>query len=196
MNATTNGPLTLDLDGITQYANVLPVGENSPQTQVEPGVYTVNGIVDDAEIGGPLFIEEPNIVLAGGTIVTFVVTTDADGEPLLNVTTSYLQSHLDSLPGAADAPPPTPTATATFTTTPTPLPPTATATPIVGTPPPADNQPLMIADVNINSGVNLQCREYPSSVSRSINLIPANVRLVILGLCCAARSELGIERAG
>lgn len=180
-NGSTNGPLTLDLDGSTSLANVLEPGENAPQIQVEPGRYDVNALVDDAQAGGPLFIEAGGVSFAGGGLVSLVVTTDADGDVVLTIATSYLVSRADSIPSFTAAPPPSPTPTATLTATQTPLPPTPTPTDIIGTPPPPASQALMIADVNVNEGTNLQCREYPSSTARSIGLIPAGTRLVIVG---------------
>src|SRR5690606_25602753 len=41
---------------------------------------------------------------------------------------------------------------------------------------------IVFGVVNLNQGVNLQCREYPSSQARSLGLIPNGTELEIIGL--------------
>lgn len=41
---------------------------------------------------------------------------------------------------------------------------------------------IIFGVVNLNQGVNLQCREYPSTAARSLGLIPNGTELVIVGL--------------
>jgi uncharacterized protein YraI len=49
---------------------------------------------------------------------------------------------------------------------------------------------IVFGVVNVNQGVNLQCREYPSSQARSLGLVPSNQSLTIRGLF-APRDETG-----
>jgi len=182
VNATQNGPLTVTLADNTPLVNTLPIGEASGTLSLLPQRYTFEAIVDDAALGGPIFITLSDQLFIGGTWITVVAANPSpDADPILYVSGSAFQNRPTSAPDFAPPPPPSPTPTQTFTPTHTPLPPTDTPTPIVGTPPPAPTQPLIIADVNINEGVNLQCREYPSTSARSLGLIPSSARLVVIG---------------
>lgn len=182
INATSNGPLTVAVGEDAPLVNTLAVGSASGALTLLPGRYDFNAIVDDAALNGPLFVELADQVLIGGNWITVVAANpDMDADPILVLSASPFQNRMTSQPDFEAAPPPSATPTATATATNTPLPPTLTPTPFVGTPPPAATQPLMIADVNVNDGVNLQCREYPSTVARSIGLIPSDARLVVVG---------------
>lgn len=182
INGTTNGPLTFSLGDDDPMVNTLPIGESSPVLSLNPGRYDFNAIVDDEALGGPVFIELGDQALSGGSWITVIgATVDDETDPVLLVSISPFQNRALSQPDFVQAPPPTATPTPTPTSTNTPLPPTLTPTPVTGTPPPAPTQPLMIADVNVNEGVNLQCREYPSTVARSIGLVPSFARLVVIG---------------
>lgn len=182
VNGTSNGPLTLQLGDDAPLVNTLPVGEASGALTLLPGRYDFSAIVDDAALGGPIFIDAADQALTGGSWITVVAANPAlAADPVLIISASPFQNRAVSQPDFAAAPPPTATPTLTHTPTNTPLPPSATPTPFVGTPPPAPTQPLVVADVNVNAGVNLQCREYPSTTARSIGLIPSDVRLVVLG---------------
>jgi hypothetical protein len=187
VNGSPNGPLTLDIAGddlpaAQNLANILPPGEATTEQTLAAGFYRLDGVVDDAELGGPFFIEAQNVPFVGGAAVTLLVYNDMESdEPTLRVESSFLRTGPESLLGFDAAPPPTATPTATRTPTETPLPPTLTPTPVTGTPPIPAEQPLMTGRVALEPDTNLQCREFPSAVSRALVQIPGQTLLVVNG---------------
>ncbi|PJF43775.1 MAG: hypothetical protein CUN55_07395 [Phototrophicales bacterium] len=81
---------------------------------------------------------------------------------------------------ATEAPP----ATTTTNTAPVSPPPAA--------PPQQGLDRTLRGQVNLNPGVNLQCREYPSPEARSLGLVPNNTLLEIVGYAAAADPEVTI----
>ena len=104
-------------------------------------------------------------------------TTDTSAPPADTTTTTDTTA-----PPAADT-------TTTTTTTTTTAPP---ASPPGGTPPRQGIDRTLRGQVNLNPGVNLQCREYPSADARSLGLVPNNTVMEIVGYAAAADPEVNI----
>ena len=79
INATNNGPLTLELDNgvndVSSIANTLSPMEATDVQLVELGVYRMDGVVDDAEINGPLSVHLDPYVFVGGSYITVLAYT-------------------------------------------------------------------------------------------------------------------------
>lgn len=182
INGTTNGPLNLQL-GAESIANVLPIQEATDPISALSGVYDISGMVDDAEINGPLPVALQQQPIIGGAWVTILAYTTE--EPMLSIATSAIETSAVSLPGYVLAVVPTPTPAAT-------TPALALATqpgPFQPPPRPVDN--VVTATVNLNQGVNLQCREYPTPLARSLGLIPNNTDLLVQGFAGPIDPENG-----
>lgn len=67
---------------------------------------------------------------------------------------------------------------------------TAPVSPPPASPPQQGIDRTLRGQVNLNPGVNLQCREYPSPDARSLGLIPNNSSLEIAGYAAAASPEV------
>lgn len=182
INASSNGPANLQLSDGTVIANALPVNSVADPVDVPVRSYSVEGMVDDAVVNGPLPVQLPEQPFIGGAWITILVSTDE--EPRLSISTSPLLSGPTSLPGfvaAIETPTPeTPVA-------PSPVPsldataPTQVVTPAApSTLAALPNGPAVLAAVELDAGTNLQCREYPSSTARSLGLIPNSSQLLIL----------------
>lgn len=96
-------------------------------------------------------------------------------------TTTDTAAPADTTTTATSAP-----ATNTTTTT------TTTTTPPGGTPPQQGIDRTLRGQVNLNPGVNMQCREYPSADARSLGLVPNNSVMEIAGYAAAADPEVEI----
>ena len=193
VNGTSNGPLTLSIDGTT-LANTLPPTEAADPVDLAVDVYALDGLVDDAEAGGPLTVLLPDQPLIGGAWITVLAYTP--GEPALSLATTPLLTGPNSLPGYVFVEPPTPTPT---------LPPptvaaqtTATSLPLVTQPAPGlpsvdprSVEAIVLALVNLDTGANLQCREYPTPQARSLGLIPNGSELVVLGYAGPVDPDIG-----
>lgn len=187
INTTSNGPVTLEIengidDPITVANALEPMAATDAQV-LERGVYRIDGVVDDAAINGPLTLQLGPQIFVGGSYVTILVYTG--DEPVLSFTTTTFTADIASLPGAIDAVALLPTATPTATITNTPLPPTSTPTAAVIIPDASGativSETYIVATVTLNSGINLQCREYPSPLATSLGLIPNGSYLLVLG---------------
>lgn len=182
INATSNGPLTLALNDGTVIANALPRQEAAAPVTVPIGVYSIEGVVDDAEINGPLTLNANDSAFAGGTWVTVLAYTADD--PALTLSSTTISSDTTSLPGYETVTVETPEPIATLVAE---TPPPATTPEPVATNPagpilsPAIPENGLMAEVRLDAGRNLQCREYPTPQARSIGLIPNTAFMPVLG---------------
>lgn len=188
INATSNGPLTLSLDDGTVVANALPRQEATAPLDISSGIYSLAGIVDDAVLNGPLSVSTLERSVAGGTWVTVLVYT-AD-EPALTLSMTTINSDATSLPGYAIAETPEPVAVLTVEAPPATTPPPVTT---AVTPPlnPTIPEFGVVAEVTLDTGRNLQCREYPTPQARSLGLVPNRALLPVLGYAGPIDPESG-----
>ncbi len=122
-------------------------------------------------------------------VAVAAATTEA-APPAATEDTSSASAATDSAPDAAaasgstdSAPPPAAAATTQA------APPPAAGNPPPSTPPRQLDQ-IVRGTVNVNAGVNLQCREYPSSSAFSLGLIPNNTTLEVRGYAAPADPEI------
>ncbi|GIK64249.1 MAG: hypothetical protein BroJett018_20430 [Chloroflexota bacterium] len=194
INTVTTGPANLELsDGTTLASALAPFAASNP-VDVPAGTYSVTGSFD--EEAGPVSINLPDQTFVGGTHYTLLVFSAAT--PGLGLAYTPINTASNSFTGAAapevvaaateepvEATPVTTDATpVAVITTPPPLTPIAT-TPVAVTPPPVVSAPpatqAFTGVVNLDSGVNLQCREYPTSAAFSLGLVPNGSTLILQG---------------
>lgn len=197
VNAVSTGPANLELSDGTAVASGLAPFEASNPVNVPAGTYDVSGSFDEET--GPASISLPEQTFIGGTHYTLLVFSAET--PGLTVAATGVNTAPNSLPGATDtvlvaAPTEAPAEVATEVvpaateevtpvaevTTPAPVattPPAVTPPPVVSAPPPTAQ--ALTGVVNLDSGVNLQCREYPTSAAFSLGLVPNGSTLVIRG---------------
>ncbi|MCQ3929188.1 MAG: hypothetical protein DPW16_01920 [Chloroflexi bacterium] len=194
INTVTTGPANLELSDGTALASALASFAASNPVDVPAGTYSVTGGFD--EEAGPVSISLPDQTFVGGTHYTLLVFSAATpglglaytvintasnsftGAVGTEVVAAATEEPIEVTPVATDA---TPVA---VVTTPPPLTPIAT-TPVAVTPPPVVSAPpatqAFTGVVNLDSGVNLQCREYPTSAAFSLGLVPNGSTLILQG---------------
>ncbi len=194
INTVTTGPTNLELTDGTALASALAPFAASNIVDVPAGTYGVTGSFDEET--GPVSISLPDQTLIGGTYYTLLVFSAAT--PGLNIAYTGINTAPNSITGEAapevvavvteEPAEVTPVATeatpVVVVTTPPPVTPISTA-PVVVTPPPVVSAPpatqAFTAVVNLDSGVNLQCRQYPTPAAFSLGLVPNGATLTLQG---------------
>lgn len=212
INTIATNTATVTLGSGLSLATELGIFAASDPVDLEAGQYRVQANA------GELNLELPEQRFIGGTYYTMLLFANASAG--VNTSATAVNLTLDSLPGSrmgvavaaateeATTAAPETTTNDTNTTTTTnnsdtsSAPPPAAVTTEAAPPPPAANtgsQPgspprqldqKLRATVNLNAGVNLQCREYPSSTAFSLGLIPNNTALEVRGYAAPADPEV------
>ncbi|MBI5931271.1 MAG: DUF4397 domain-containing protein [Chloroflexi bacterium] len=199
INTVSTGPANLELSDGTALASGLAAFSASNTVDVPMGTYSVTGSFDEET--GPVTISLPDQTFIGGTHYTLLVFSAATpglsfaatsintasnsltgGEPTIEVAVAATEEPTEVTPVATEATP------VVVVTTPPPVVPVAT-TPAAVTPPPVVSAPpttqAFTAVVNLDSGVNLQCREYPTSAAFSLGLVPNGSTMLLQGFAGA-----------
>ena len=198
LNSSTSGPASLSIDKEKPIVDGLGSFTTSDVMDIPAGIYTLSGTVDGEN--GPESFEVGNQAFVGGTYYTVVVgLTDeavvaSNGTPIsadgLSLPGAEIGVAVVSAPntdddtsddGAGDDNTDT-TAQLTPTVVPvTEVPPTQAPPPVVTVPPATAQQNIVFGVVNLNSGVNLQCREYPTPLAFSLGLVPNGTEVLVRG---------------
>ena len=208
LNSAATGLASLLLNGEKPIVDGLGSFTTSDVIDIPAGIYDLTGTVDGEN--GPVSIEVADQAFVGGTYYTVVIgLTDeavvalngtsitADGlslpgaeigvsvaSPVVNTDDNTGDDNTDSSNptdgGNTDSTDTTVQITPTVVPV-TAVPPTQAPPPAVTAPPTTAQQNVVFGVVNLDAGVNLQCREYPTSLAFSLSLVPNNTQVVVRG---------------
>ncbi len=171
------------------YANA-SAGLSIAGTTISADITSLPGAIINEELA--VFVPEiPEIDPNAATSPPITDTTDTTDTSIgsSGTETDTTAPVVDTTTTTSDVPEGLSPATTTTTDT-APPPPATTDTAPVSPPPAAPPQQgidrTLRGQVNLNPGVNLQCREYPSPEARSLGLVPNNTTMEIVGYAAAA----------
>ncbi len=216
LNSAATGPATVAL-GDKTLVDGLGSFTTSEVNEIDAGIYTLTGSVDGENTPETFELADQSFV--GGSYYTIIVGLADEAVVAYNGTA--INADELSLPGAemgvAIAANPTNDTSATdndgsttdstegtddsssdsdLQVTPTAVPVTEvppTQAPVVTAPPATAQQNVVFGVVNLNAGVNLQCREYPTTQAFSLALVPNGAQVLVRGWAGPPDLEEGQE---
>ncbi|WP_119072148.1 DUF4397 domain-containing protein [Aggregatilinea lenta] len=200
LNTVPGATVSATLSGEEEVtlASAVATDTQADAVDVAPGQYVLSASVEGGE--EPVNVSVPQQPYFGGVYYTVLVYGGGEAAPeAAQVAGTEIHLTANSLPGGSAAVVSQPIATEAAA----PVEPAATEAvevpaaegteaapvPAEGTPAPAEEVPAQptqsrsgpIGYVEVNAGSNLHCRQYPSSTSLSLGLIPSGAQLAVLG---------------